>query len=179
MEKGKYGIKLGFYGVVAFILAYLGQTTLLFLLAALVLLAEKDEWATRQVIQAIVLCVIGSIITRFFNIFDFVYSIPFISALWSGIIGFIQGLVNLAILVFCIVGIIKNAKGEEANIPLASKFADFAYGIVKAKAVAPQATGTQGFCPKCGAAYNGGAFCNTCGNPMGQAQAPAENNNQQ
>lgn len=172
MEKGKYGIKLGFYGVAAFILAYFGYTTLLFLLAGVVLLAEKDEWATRQVIQAICLCFFSTIILGAFDVFDFAYKIPVVSAVWSVIMGIISGIINLIVLIFCIIGIIKNAKGNDANIPLASKFANWAYGIVKVKAVAPQMAapqaGAQGFCPSCGAPYNGGAFCNGCGKPMGQ-----------
>lgn len=169
MEKGRFGIKMAFYGVTAFILAFLGYSTALFLLAGVVIFAEKNEWASRQVIQAICLCVVNSLLNSVLGIFDFIYKIPFIGIAWGTIISVLQGIIGIVILVFVIIGIAKNAKGNEANIPLASKFADWAYGVVRPKA-ASQA-GAQGFCASCGAPLTGGAFCNTCGKPVG-AQAP-------
>lgn len=130
MEKGKFGIRLCFYTVSAFILAYLGYTTPLFLLAGVVLLAEKSEWATRQVIQAICLCVISSLVNGLLNVFDFLYQIPIITHLWGVVDGLVGAVVSIMVLVFCIVGILKNIKGKDADIILARKFADWAYGIV-------------------------------------------------
>lgn len=173
MEKGNFGIRLCVYTVLAFMLAYFGSTTLLFLIAGVVLIGEKNEWAFRQVVQAIVLCYIGSIVSRFFNIFDFIGSIPFVGAAWNVIVGIIEGLVDLAVLVFAIVAIIKNLKGQDANIPLAKNVADWVYGVVtpkKVKVAAPAAGAS--FCTKCGAAVNG-QFCTACGTPVGQAAAPA------
>lgn len=137
MEKGKLGIRLCFYGVTAFILAILGYSTLLFLLAGVVLLVEKDEWASRQVIQAFCLCVISSLIYDILGAFDFLYNVPVLGSIWGTIISVINGLISLVVFALCIVGILNNAKGKEANIPLASKFADWAFGIVTQK-VAPQ-----------------------------------------
>lgn len=95
------------------------------------------------------------------------------------IVGIIEGLVDLAVLVFAIVAIIKNLKGEDANIPLAKNVADWVYGVVtpkKVKVAAPAAGAS--FCTKCGAAVNG-QFCTACGTPVGQAAAPAQENAQQ
>ena len=131
MEKGKYGIRLCFYTVSAFILAYLGYSTVLFLLAGVVLLAEKNEWATRQVIQAICLCVVRNLVTAALGIFDFLYQIPIISHIWGVVDGLLEALVSIFVLVFCIVGVIKNLKGNDADIIGARKFADWAYGMVK------------------------------------------------
>ena len=137
MEKGKLGVKLCFYGVTAFILALLGYSTLLFLLAGVVLLVEKDEWTSRQVIQAFCLCVVSSLIYDIVGVFDFLYNLPVIGSAWSTVVSVINGLISIAVFALCIVGIINNSKGKDANIPLASKFADWAFGIVTQK-VTPQ-----------------------------------------
>lgn len=70
MEKGKLGIRLSFYAVAAFILAFLGYSTVLALLAGFVLIVEKNEWASRQVIQAFFLCIFADIV-RYFKSFRF------------------------------------------------------------------------------------------------------------
>lgn len=174
MEKGNYGIRLCVYTVLAFMLAYLGSTTLLFLIAGVVLIGEKNEWAFRQVVQAIVLCYVGTIVSRFFGLFSFIGSIPFVGSAWYTVVNIINGLVDLAVLVFAIVAIIKNLKGQDADIPVAKNVANWVYGVVtpkKVKVAAP-AAGTS-FCTKCGAPVNG-QFCTTCGTPVGGA-APAEN----
>lgn len=133
MEKGVLGIRLSFYAVLAFILAAFGSTTLLFLLAGVVLIVEKNAWATRQIIQAICLCFVSSILYAFFGIFDFMYRIPFVGAGWGIFYDVVTGLVDIAVYVFVIIAIVRNAKGKEANVPLANKFANWAYGIVIVK----------------------------------------------
>lgn len=175
MEKGKLGIRFGFYGVLAFVLAYLGYTTLLFLLAGLVVLVEKDEWTSRQVLQAFFLGVAGTLLKEFVGVFDFIYKvdIPFIARAWSWFVEGVYAIIYIAILVFAIIGIVKNAKGKEANIPLASHLADWAYGVVRKKAVAPQANPAMGKCTGCGAPLTGGAFCNACGKPV-NGPAPSQ-----
>lgn len=145
--KGNYGIRLAAYTVLAFLLAYFGSTTLLFLVLGVVLLAEKNEWATRQVLQALVLCYVGMIVRNVLNIFDFVYDIPSmfidITALyniasvlvkiWSTIEGLINWVVDLAVLVMIIVGIIRNLKDQDANIPVVKDVVNWVYGIAKEK----------------------------------------------
>lgn len=174
MEKGNFGIRLCVYTVLAFILAYLGSSTLLFLIAGVVLIGEKNEWAFRQVVQAIVLCYVGTLVSRFFNIFDFIGSIPFVGAAWNVIVGVIEGLIDLAVLVFIILAIVRNLKGQDANIPLAKNIANWVYGVANPKKVkvAAPAAGTS-FCTKCGAPVSG-QFCTSCGTPVGGA-APTEN----
>lgn len=130
MEKGRFGIRICFYTVLAFVLAALGYSTPLFLLAGVVLIAEKSEWGTRQIVQAIFLCFVETIISNIMEIFNFLYKIPFISTMWGSVDGIISSLVWIVVLAFCIVGIIKNVKGEDASIPFVSKFADWAFGAV-------------------------------------------------
>ena len=52
---------MAFYAVLGFILAVLGYSTGLFLLAGVVIFVEKNEWASRQIIQAICLMMVSSI----------------------------------------------------------------------------------------------------------------------
>lgn len=139
MEKGKLGIRLCFYSTLAFILAFLGYSTLLFLLAGVVLIAEKDEFTTRQVIQAFCLCIVNSLLSSVLGIFDFFYRIPVIGTIWSTILSVISSIISLIVFIFCIIGIVNTAKGKDANIPLASKFANWAYGIIVQRVVPQQA----------------------------------------
>ena len=129
MEKGKFGIRMCFYTVTAFLLAYLGYSTVLFLLAGVVILVEQNEWAGRQVIQAVCLCVVENLVSQVLDIFDPIYRIPLISGVWGVATDLIGSALSILVLLFCVVGILKNLKGEEANIIGASKLADWAYGI--------------------------------------------------
>lgn len=138
MGKGKLGVRICFYTVSAFVLAALGQSLLLFLLAGMVLVVEKDEWGIRQIIQAIVLCLINNVVSSLMSIFDFLYNIPIISRMWGAVDSIVSAVIGIAVLAFCIVGILKNIKGQDASIPLADKFADWAYGVVR-KPAAPVA----------------------------------------
>lgn len=182
MEKGKFGIRLSFYAVVAFLFVILGYSTALFLLAGVVIVGEKDEWASRQVIQAICLQVVSGIISAFFGIFNFMYSIPILGAIWGTTVGVVESLIDIVLLVFAIIAIVKTAKGKEAGVPLADKFANWAYGRVKVQPVyaqpaqaapvapvapaqpAPQAAPAD-VCANCGTPLNGAAFCTKCGTP--------------
>lgn len=136
MKKGNLGIRLAAYGVIAFVLAYIGSSTLLFLVLGVALLAEKNEWAVRQVIQAIVLCYIATIVRSIFGIVDFIGSIPVIGAVWDVLTGIVYSVLDLAVLACAIVGIMKNLKDEDADIPVARKIADWVYGVAAEK-VAP------------------------------------------
>lgn len=174
MEKGKYGIKLAFYGVAAFVLSFMGWTTGLFLLLGVVVLAEKNEWASRQVLQATILCVLSSFISSALYLLDFVTYIPFVSSIWYTFKNVVNNLVDIVVFVFAVVGILKNLKGEDAKLPLISMLVDWAYGIVRPKPVKVQPqTQMPAYCTGCGVPLTGGAFCNTCGKPVGQPAAPA------
>ena len=143
MRKGTLGIRLAFYGVLAFVLGYLGYSTLLFLLLGVALLVEKDEWTVRQVLQAVVLCFIASIVRSLFNAVDFIGDIPFIGAVWNVVTNIIEAIVELLVLVCAITGIIKNMKEQDADLPLAKNVADWAYGVVKEKAAPAPAAPVQ------------------------------------
>lgn len=134
MEKGKLGIKICFYAVLSFILAALGYSTALFMVAGVVLLVEKNEWATRQVIQALALCFIESVVGTALSFLSFLYSVPVVGGMWGKLNSGINTVMSVLVFALCIVGVIKTMKGEDAAIPLVSKFADWAYGVAAAPA---------------------------------------------
>lgn len=72
MNKPKTGMYLWFYAVLAFVLAIFGQTLLCGLLLAFVILTERDSWLTCQVIQALGLCFVNSVVGVVSSIFDLV-----------------------------------------------------------------------------------------------------------
>ena len=133
MEKGKFGVRMCFYTSMAFLLAYLGYSTALFLLAGVVILVEQNEWAGRQVIQAICLCVVENLVSQVLSILSPLYRVPLLSSVWGLVVDLVGSVLSILVLVFCVVGILKNLKGQEANIIGASNLADWAYGIAKSK----------------------------------------------
>ena len=78
MQKGKYGVCLWFYALVAFILAFLGQVLLGGLLLGFVIVAEKNEWLTRQVIQAFFLTIIVSVINAVLDLLNIFGNVPIV-----------------------------------------------------------------------------------------------------
>jgi hypothetical protein len=147
MEKGKYGIYLWFYAVMAFVFTAAGDTTLGILLLGFVLVVEKNEWLTKQVLQAFCLALF-KILTRQIlsrlSISNFIYSPDnylyntrsVVYTLINGfnyLISWINSLIGLFVLILCIVGIIKVVKGQDAGIPLIAKLVNRAFGIVEKK----------------------------------------------
>lgn len=91
MQKGKFGVCLWFYAVLAFVLAFLGQTLLCGLLLGFVILAEKNEWLSKQVMQAFFLTLASSLVGSVLDILNVFRSIPFVgtavSVVFNGITG--------------------------------------------------------------------------------------------
>lgn len=181
MEKGKYGIRLAFYGVAAFAMVLFGNFTVLALITAAALFIEKDEWASRQAIQACFLCLVPAMISTVFSVFGFIDWFGWaanswesgsvahiVTTTWSRIKTVVYFATDIAVLVFGFIGMLKNAKGKEANIPVADKFAQWVYGkvVVKQQPVYVQQTAAPTVCANCGAPLNGAAFCTKCGTPV-------------
>lgn len=131
MKKDNFGICINFYAVLGFVLALLGHTTLALLLLGFVIVVQKDQWLTMQVMQAFFLSIISGIISAFLDILTPLYKIPILGLAISGTIGVITSIISLIVLVMAIIGIIKTAKGADANLPLVKGFANKAFGIVK------------------------------------------------
>lgn len=188
MEKGKFGIRLAFYAVAAFVLAIIGNFTALLLVAGVAILVEKDEWASRQTIQALCLYAFPYLVSVVFHVLGFVdwlswSSNSLIYAVyrgWSRFESVVDYAADIVVYVFAIIAIVKVAKGKEAGIPLADKFANWVYGKVAAKPVyvqqpvqqpvqpaqpVQQTAPAADVCKNCGAPLNGAAFCTKCGTP--------------
>lgn len=133
MQKGKFGVCLWFYAVLAFVLAFLGQTLLCGLLLGFVILAEKNEWLSKQVMQAFFLTLASSLVGSVLDILNVFRSIPFVGTAVSVVFNGITGLVSLIILVFCIIAITKVVKEQDAGLPLVSKLANRAFGLLEQK----------------------------------------------
>lgn len=129
MKKGKFGIVLSFYAILAFAFVILKMPVLGALLLFFVLAAERDEWVCRQVMEAFFLSVsvsfvssalgwISGLFPQYF-FFDEVLSVAF---------SVISALYYLAALVFSILAILRVMKGQEGNVPLCSDLALRAYG---------------------------------------------------
>lgn len=153
MRKGKIGLTYTFYASLAFVLMLFGvifenifsPMTMLLLLTGFVVVVEKDEWASRQCLQAFLLC-FGYIIMDNFapsfgtSVLDDIlqYLNP---AQWvSAIIWFVLWVIMM---IFTIMGLVRVRKGQEANIPIVSKIAYKAFGYVQQSAP-PVYTAQQG-----------------------------------
>lgn len=133
MQKGKYGICLPFYAALGLVLAFLEQTVLCALLLGFVIVAEKDQWAGRQTMQAFFVSLFMSLVRVVLNILNVFDDIPFIGRISTIIFSAIEGVISLLVLIFLIIGLIHVLKGKDAGIPLLSKLANRAYGIVEQK----------------------------------------------
>lgn len=157
MEKGKSGITLTFIAAISFIFAATGNTLALVLLVGFALLYEKNEWLTRQVLQALLVTIAVSVIMLLHNIvFDLlatfgadynlslnqiikggsdIYSVKYdgISIVLSLLSILITRVVRYGSYVLYIIGFFKVAKGFDAKLPLISSLADKAFGIVRPK----------------------------------------------
>ena len=144
MKKGTFGIRLSFYAVLAFVLAFLGQTLLLGLLLGFVIVAEKDEWLTRQTMQAFFLTIAVSVVRGVLELISMLFSwIPSIgsisvSSIVLALFDWVNWAVSVVALIFIIIAVFKVLKGGEANVPLCASLANRAYGNVKEKPLYPQ-----------------------------------------
>ena len=129
MRKDRFNICISFYAVLAFVLAILGQTLLCGMLLGFVIVIQKDEWLTKQVMQAFFLALVESIISCVTNIFSGLYAIPILGIAFSGIVGLISGILSFLLLIIGLIAIGKVSKDSDARIPIASKLANKAFGL--------------------------------------------------
>lgn len=140
MEKGQLGLRLSFYAVVAFIFVLFGQITPLILLTGVAIIVEKNVWLTRQMIQAVALCFFEWAVSYALSLLGYVTGTINAITYVDGISKFMSILrnicdlgVEITVLVFVILAISRVAKGKEAKVPVAAKFANWACGIVMMK----------------------------------------------
>ncbi len=167
MKKGKFGIVLCLYPIVAFICIIL-KLPLVWLPLVLAVFVEKDEWAGRQTLQALML---SAFVTFFGDIVPWAVSllrIPFVSGIFSTVSTVLNILVYLAAIIFSILGIVRVMKDQDADLPLLSEIAYRAYGQRKPKS-APMPYYTPGQPPQ----YQQPTYPQQTGNA--QPNAPQEN----
>lgn len=140
LKRGKFGLCLAFYAILAFVLALLKQPVLCGLLLAFVLVTEEEPWVPRQVLQGFML----SLAAYFFMdlLFTFTAVIPirfgFLLEFFTGAQRMVSLLGYAASAVFCLLGIVRTAKGQEADLPLFSSLAYRAFGQQKPQPVKQQ-----------------------------------------
>ena len=118
MRKGNYGFNLWFYPAVVFVLAIFGQTLLSGLVTIFAIALEKDEWTSRQTMEAFFLGLVNSLFSVIIHLFDVVTWIPFLGTGIDAILGFCSGVISLLVLIIAVVGVLRVSKGEEARIPV-------------------------------------------------------------
>lgn len=131
MKKDNFGICLSFYAVLAFVLAIFGNTTVLALLLGFVILVHKDQWLIRQVMQALFLGMVASIVNIIIGVISPIYSIPILGHVISVTLGAASSIIDIIILVIAIIAIMRVSKGQEAEALFVKGFADKAFGIVR------------------------------------------------
>ncbi|MFV0352799.1 MAG: hypothetical protein ACK5JF_10930 [Oscillospiraceae bacterium] len=138
MKKGKFGVALPFYAVLAFVCAMFGFSTGALLILGVALFVEKDEWTTRQCMQAFFATFIVSclgILTNILQRIRMVMNYGSAFDVFTKIIGIIDGPIRLVlelfVLALLLLGVTKVMRGQEANLPVFSTWAYKAYGYVR------------------------------------------------
>lgn len=133
MRKGKYGLVLCFYPILAFAAAILRLPLLCALDFLIVAFVEKDEWAGRQTLQALFLSLIACFFTDIVPWAASSISLPFFSKVLVTVVTVLSVIVHLAVIIFSIFGIVRVMKDQEADLPLLSDLAYRLYGQRKPK----------------------------------------------
>lgn len=124
MEKSKLGIRLWVYAALAFVLAALGQTLLCGLLCGFALVAEKNRWLNRQMIQAFALILASAAVSTVLSLLSPIGSIPFVGMIFSKVVSTVNSLIDLLVIVLAVVGVLNVARSKDAGIPLLSGMAE-------------------------------------------------------
>ena len=135
MRKGRFGIVLCFYPIVAFAAVILQSFGLAALALAVAVFLERDEWTGRQTLQAVLL---AAIVWCFRSVSRQLGSMPYVPIFsdiirTAGTVVFV--FVYLAAIVLSILAIVRVMKEQEANLPLLSDLAHRVYGKRPAKPV--------------------------------------------
>lgn len=124
MRKGVFGFSIWFYGVVALLLAVCRQPLVLGGLMAFVLLVERDEWLSRQVMQALLLCLGGMAASLVVSwVTGVLWIIPFFGGLLhAGTAVVADALVQLVMVLFAIRAADRMHRGLDSDIPFIAAF---------------------------------------------------------
>ena len=132
MRKGKLGVVACLYPILGFVCVILNQPLLCALIFGFVLVAERDEWAGRQTLQALGLSAIAVVLRELlvYSVNLFPVYIDFFHFL-STAFGTLSALVYLAAIITSMVAITRVMKDQEASLPGLDRLAYRAYGKQK------------------------------------------------
>ena len=132
MRKGKLGVVVCLYPILGFVCVILNQPLLCALIFGFVLVAERDEWAGRQTLQALGLSAIAVVLRELlvYSVNLFPVYIDFFHFL-STAFGTLSALVYLAAIITSMVAITRVMKDQEASLPGLDRLAYLAYGKQK------------------------------------------------
>ena len=137
VRKGKFGVVVSLYPIIGFLCVLLGQPLLCALAFGAALLAERDEWAGRQSLQALGLCAASWALRFVFatvaGMFPQYYGGFF--AFLGMAFGVLSVLVYLGAAVAALVALVRVARGREADLPGLCELAWRAYGMRRPRPV--------------------------------------------
>lgn len=131
MQKGKFGFQLWLYPYISLWALFLEMNIIPFIIAGFVIAVEKDEWASKQCLHTVMICIYYSVYQMIMNGF---IAVPLLGAVFV----VIDGIVALVffILVF-ILGFMKLRKGESISM-FGMGLINQAYGFIQQAAPAAQ-----------------------------------------
>ncbi|MEA4888185.1 MAG: hypothetical protein VB070_01780 [Clostridiaceae bacterium] len=147
MNLGKFGLSLSALAILAFIISFFSSTQTIGALLVLVLflayaaILEKDQWLTRQVLQAIYLnlaylvayTVISWIMTAILALFAQFNAYQAVSSI-DQIFSVLKFLLLVAYFVFSLLAVLKLAKNQDAGVPMVGPLVDKTLGIFRPQA---------------------------------------------
>lgn len=130
MSKGKFGLSLAAIAAIAFGFTVLRQPQSVLLVAGFALLAEKNEWLNRQVMQALLLTIV-------YYVADLVTEWIFGGLVWffgwaklyeaviamNKVNAFVSGALYIALIVLAVYAVLRVLRGKDAGLPFLSKTA--------------------------------------------------------
>lgn len=130
MKKGNYGISFTAIAIIAFVFVLLRQPQSVLLVAGFALLAERDPWLNRQVIQALLLTMAyyGGLLVLdvvFGGLSDFLGWVDAYRAQANlvRVVSVLQDVLFIGLLVLVIMALLKVMKGQDANVPFLGSLA--------------------------------------------------------
>lgn len=142
MRKGKFGVVLCLYPIVGFACVILNQPLLCAAVFALALIAERDPWTGRQTLQAFALsattAILRKVLTFVIHLFPGDYYSWGVLRYFSVALGALSALVYLLAIVVSVLAITRVMKDREADLPLLSDLAYWAFGLRKPRPVPGQ-----------------------------------------
>lgn len=142
MRKGKFGVVLCLYPIVGFACVILNRPLLCAAVFALALIAERDPWTGRQTLQAFALsaatAILRKVLTFVIHLFPGDYYSWGVLRYFSVALGALSALVYLLAIVVSVLAITRVMKDREADLPLLSDLAYWAFGLRKPRPVPGQ-----------------------------------------